>query len=135
VVWDIFTHPQRQLERMESVLEKGKGSSIFSLESHGRDDLRYQAKSLLDPVSTIEDKWRLLPAFLQTKGLVKQHLDSFNYFIETDLKQILLANQIVKSDVDPDFFLKFKDIRVLNPQTVDFQQGFTHKLSPHGNCL
>lgn len=106
------------------VLQPGKGSDIFSLEMHGRDDLRYAASSSClssqavtsnhdtpnhadgASIKTIEDKWRLLPAFLQTKGLVRQHLDSFNYFIDTDLKQILLANSIVKSDVDPDFFLK-----------------------------
>lgn len=26
---------------------------------------------------------------------------------------------------------RFKDIRVLPPQTIDFQQGFAHNLSPH----
>lgn len=116
---------------------KGKGSSIFSLEKHGRDDLRYRRRHLADAVGSEDDKWRydvltfsLLPAFLQTKGLVKQHLDSFNYFIDTELKQIMLANSTVRSDVDPDFFLRFKDIRVLPPQTDDFQQGFSHKLSP-----
>lgn len=108
---------------------RGKGNSIFSLDKHGRDDLRYQ-KSIADPVDSVADKWRLLPAFLQTKGLVKQHIDSYNYFIETELKQILLANSIVKSDVDPDFFLKFKDIRVNDPQSDDYQQGTAHKLTP-----
>jgi DNA-directed RNA polymerase III subunit RPC2 len=42
----------------------------------------------------------------------------------------LLANSLVKSDVDPDFFLRFKDIRVLQPQTDDFQQGIINALSP-----
>ena len=36
-------------------------------------------KSLTEPVKAIEDKWLLLPAYLQVKGLVKQHIDSFNY--------------------------------------------------------
>ena len=75
----------------DTPVQKGKGSSIFSLESHGRDDLRYNGKKLTDPINTVEDKWRLVPAFLQTKGLVKQHLDSFNYFIETDIKKIIEA--------------------------------------------
>ncbi|KAJ1875022.1 DNA-directed RNA polymerase III complex subunit Rpc2, partial [Coemansia sp. RSA 486] len=46
------------------------------------------AKSLTKPIPTAEDKWQLLPAFLRVKGLVKQHIDSFNYFIEVDLKKI-----------------------------------------------
>jgi DNA-directed RNA polymerase III subunit RPC2 len=91
---------------MNKPLKQGHGASVFSLDSHGRDNIRYGGKKLTDPIDTAEDKWRLLPAFLQTKGLVKQHLDSFNYFIETDIKNILLANEKVDSDVDPYFWLK-----------------------------
>lgn len=54
----------------------------------------------------IKDKWKLLPAFLKVKGLVKQHIDSFNYFINVDLKNIIKANEKVTSDVDPHFYLK-----------------------------
>ena len=36
-------------------------------------------KSLTEPVKAIEDKWLLLPAYLQVKGLVKQHIDSVSY--------------------------------------------------------
>lgn len=54
-----------------------------------------EGKGLADPVKTIEDKWTLLPAFLQVKGLVKQHIDSFNYFVDVDLKNIVRANERV----------------------------------------
>ena len=33
----------------------------------------------------LQEKWRLLPAFLKVKGLVKQHIDSFNYFINSEV--------------------------------------------------
>ncbi|CAK7902646.1 DNA-directed RNA polymerase III subunit RPC2 [[Candida] anglica] len=72
----------------------------------------YKGKSLTDQISTKEDKWNLLPAFLKVKGLVKQHLDSFNYFVDVDLKKIIAANELVLSDVDPEFYLKYLDIRV-----------------------
>lgn len=72
----------------------------------------YKGKKLTDDVSTAEDKWNLLPAFLKVKGLVKQHLDSFNYFVDVDLKKIIKANQLILSDVDPEFYLKYVDIRV-----------------------
>lgn len=39
-----------------------------------------------------QDKWQLLPAFLAVKGLVKQHLDSFNYFVDVDLQNIVGGN-------------------------------------------
>jgi len=55
-----------------------------------------------------QDKWKLLPSFLKVRGLVKQHIDSFNYFINVDLKKIVLANEKVTSDVDPQFYLKYR---------------------------
>lgn len=69
--------------------------------------------------SLIQDKWLLLPAFLKVKGLVKQHLDSFNYFVDVDIKNIVKANNKVTSDVDPRFWLRYTDIRVGNPDRTD----------------
>jgi DNA-directed RNA polymerase III subunit RPC2 len=66
----------------------------------------YYSKSLTDPIKTAEDKWNLLPAFLKVKGLVKQHIDSFNHFVDHELKSIVRANEMVRSDVDDRFFLK-----------------------------
>ncbi|KAG5420472.1 RET1 [Candida metapsilosis] len=77
----------------------------------------YKGKRLTDEINTAEDKWNLLPAFLKIKGLVKQHLDSFNYFVDVDLKKILNANSLVLSDVDPDFYVKYIDIRVGHKST------------------
>lgn len=62
-----------------------------------------------------QDKWLLLPAFLRIKGLVKQHIDSFNYFVDVDLPTILRANNKITSDVDPRFWLKYLDIHVGKP--------------------
>lgn len=112
---------------------KGKASSIFSQDVHGRDNLRYAGKKLTDPISTVEDKWRLVPAFLQTKGLVKQHLDSFNYFIQEDIKEILRSNSKVESDVQPHFFLEFLDIRIKPPMGIDSRSRISYHLTPH-NC-
>lgn len=76
-------------------------------------------KNLSDPVKMVEDKWELLPAFLKVKGLVKQHIDSFNYFVDVDLKNIIKANEKVTSDIDPRFFLRYTDIRVGHPERDD----------------
>ncbi|KAJ3212579.1 DNA-directed RNA polymerase III core subunit ret1 [Dinochytrium kinnereticum] len=110
---------------------RGKGSSIFETDKHGRDDLRYAGKKLSDPIDTLEDKWRLVPAFLQTKGLVKQHLDSFNYFIQTDLQKIVNASKRVTSDVDPHFWLDFDKIRVGFPEAYDSSRGTMKGVTPH----
>ena len=67
-------------------------------------------------MDTLTEKWKLVPAYLKVKGLVKQHLDSFNYFIDVDLKQIVKANDRVDSDIDPQFFLQYTDIYIGTPQ-------------------
>ena len=61
---------------------------------------------MTDPINTAQDKWNLLPAFLKVKGLVKQHIDSFNYFVDAELKKIVAANAEVLSDVDNRFYLQ-----------------------------
>jgi DNA-directed RNA polymerase III subunit RPC2 len=44
---------------------------------------------------------------LKVKGLVKQHIDSFNFFVEHEIKEIVKANKRVGSDVDGNFYLEF----------------------------
>jgi len=79
----------------------------------------YYGKSLTDPINTARDKWNLLPAFLKVKGLVKQHIDSFNFFVEVELKNIINANRWIRSDVDDKFWFKYTDIRVGKPNRQD----------------
>lgn len=65
----------------------------------------------------MEDKWKLVPAFLRLRGLVKQHIDSFNYFINVDMKKMVEANNLITSD-NPnykDYYLKFTAIDVGKP--------------------
>ena len=51
----------------------------------------------------------MIPAFLKVRGLVKQHLDSFNYFVDVGLKNIIHAkqNNIILSKSDSSFYLKY----------------------------
>uniref|UniRef100_A0ABI7ZWV4 DNA-directed RNA polymerase n=1 Tax=Felis catus TaxID=9685 RepID=A0ABI7ZWV4_FELCA len=87
-------------------------------------------EQLAAPISTVEEKWRLLPAFLKVKGLVKQHIDSFNYFINVEIKKIMKANEKVTSDADPMWYLKYLNIYVGLP---DVEESFnvTRPVSPH----
>ncbi|KAH6850871.1 hypothetical protein B0I37DRAFT_340073 [Chaetomium sp. MPI-CAGE-AT-0009] len=80
----------------------------------------YNGKSLTDPISTKEDKYQLLPAFLKVKGLVKQHIDSYNFFVEQEIKDIVKANRSIRSDQEKDFWLEFTDIRVGTPTRNDY---------------
>ncbi|KAI7519840.1 DNA-directed RNA polymerase III subunit, partial [Hortaea werneckii] len=75
----------------------------------------YYQKHLTDPINTARDKWNLLPAFLRVKGLVKQHIDSYDYFTDVALKEIVKANRTITADSDQRKFITFTDIRVGKP--------------------
>lgn len=88
-------------------------SNIKDEEEVDNESLEY----LTRPIKNVEEKWKLLPHFLRMRGLMRQHIDSFNHFINTDIKQIVAArsNQEIRSDADPKFFLRYTDIYVGEP--------------------
>ncbi|XP_048258371.1 DNA-directed RNA polymerase III subunit RPC2-like [Haliotis cracherodii] len=94
------------------------------------DIMKMDKEQLSEPIRTVKDKWKLLPAFLKVKGLVKQHIDSFNYFINVEIKKIMKANEKITSDADPNFYVKYLNIYVGMP---DVEEGFniTKPISPH----
>ena len=100
----------------------------------------YYSKKLTDPINTAKDKWNLLPAFLRVKGLVKQHIDSFNYFTEVELKKIVKANQLVTSDAHPlgtekAKWIQFTDIRIGTPGRSDeVRQGHVDSTVTPNEC-
>lgn len=82
------------------------------------------------PIKNIKEKWKLLPTFLQVRGLVKQHLDSFNHFIETEIHKVLKANEEVKCDADPNWYLKYVNITVGKPD-IEERSYDLKSCSPH----
>ena len=83
------------------------------------------------PLKCAEEKWKLIPAFLKVRGLVKQHIDSFNYFVNVDIKHIVAAksNNTITSDSDPNFYLRYRNVYVGFPS---LEEDFVkHNLTPH----
>ncbi|XP_054160707.1 DNA-directed RNA polymerase III subunit RPC2-like [Oppia nitens] len=82
------------------------------------------------PIKCIKEKWRLLPAFLEIRGLIKQHLDSFNHFIDKEIKNVLKANERITCESDPNWYVRYLDIRVGKPE---IEEGFNvvRLTSPH----
>ncbi|GAA93741.1 hypothetical protein E5Q_00387 [Mixia osmundae IAM 14324] len=106
-------------------------SGAFGTTPAGLADLAaatFAGKSLTDEIKSVEDKWHLLPAFLAVKGLVKQHIDSYNHLVDVELRAIVLseANRRVVSDVDPNWFLEYTDIYVGSPERLQMN-GLIHK--------
>ncbi|TVU33733.1 hypothetical protein EJB05_25566, partial [Eragrostis curvula] len=102
-------------------------------------------RSLAAPVTNPVDKLPLLPAFLQTRGLVKEHINSFNYFVTKGIKNIVRANNRIQATHDPKIYLrhahllslslfqilllKYTDVRVGKPSV---QEDFTTRdITPH----
>ncbi|KAI1729131.1 RNA polymerase rpb2, domain 6 domain-containing protein [Ditylenchus destructor] len=81
--------------------------------------------------SVLQEKWSLIPSFLMTKGLFNQHVASFNYFVDTEIRQILQANNRVTSDANPYFYLKYNDISVGMPSTEEGFNIVNDKVTPH----
>nr|WCZ58372.1 RNA polymerase III subunit RPC2 [Paratrimastix eleionoma] len=63
----------------------------------------------------LQDKYKLLPEFLKSRGLLQNQLASFNYFLDVEIKKIVEANQRVICDADPSFFLKYTNIYIGKP--------------------
>lgn len=76
----------------------------------------------------LSEKDSLLSKYLHTKGLVRQHIESFNYFIQTDIKKIVASNHLVDSDIDPSFYLKYTSIYVGMP-TIQ-ENCIEHDINP-----
>ena len=68
---------------------------------HDSMDRDSSLDDLAKPVKNVEEKWKLLPYFLRIRGLMRQHIDSFNHFTNVDIKQIVAArsNQEIRSVV------------------------------------
>lgn len=86
---------------------------------------------LAKPIKSVEEKWKLLPHFLKMRGLMKLHIDSFNHFVNVDMKEIVAAksNNEVTTDADPRFFLRYTDISIGLP-TVH-EEAFVNSPSKH----
>lgn len=61
---------------------------------------------------------------------MKQHIDSFNYFVDVDIKNIVKANNKITSDVDPRFWLKYVDIQIGFPDRTD-ADAIDKTVTPH----
>lgn len=90
---------------------------------HGPADLGDDApaEELAKPVKSVEEKWKLLPHFLRMRGLMRQHIDSFDYFVNVEIKKIVNAqsNREIRSEADPKFFLRYTDIYVGTPSVEE----------------
>jgi len=79
-------------------------------------------RSPLDvPIGSLKDKWRVLPHFLKVRSLMRQHIDSFDYFVNIEMKEIVQSPSAceIRSEHDPKFYLRYTDCWVGEPSVEE----------------
>ena len=56
--------------------------------------------------------FNLIHEIVRSKGLISQHIESFNYFLSTDVRKIIFINSRNKFGLDDNFSLKFANLRI-----------------------
>ena len=74
------------------------------------------------------DAWLILKKLFEEKGLVRQHLDSYNDFIEHQMQDIVEESGQVIPDI-PGFKIKFGKIRIGSPMVRE-ADGATKEITP-----
>ncbi|KAK9929707.1 hypothetical protein M0R45_026795 [Rubus argutus] len=84
---------------------------------------------LAAPIKSAADKFALLPELLKVRGIVREHLDSFNYFVNTGIKRIVRANDRIVCREDPRIYIRFLDVEIGNASVT--RDGVTDEVAPH----
>jgi hypothetical protein len=73
------------------------------------------------PIGSLKDKWRVLPHLLKVRSLMRQHIDSFDFFVNVEMKEIVKSPSAceIRSDHDPRFYLKYTNCWVGEPEVQE----------------
>lgn len=75
------------------------------------------------------ENWLLVESYIKQEGLAKQHLNSFNEFVENGLQQIV--NEVGGIDIEAEtkYKIKFGKVEVGKPRIVEVD-GSEHEITP-----
>lgn len=90
----------------------------------------YDSKLSSRRAKVLKDKAKLVPAFLQMKGLVRQHIDSFNHFIDVEIHKIMEANNRLTISSNARWFFEYQNIRVGEPD-IEVNLNVSTQITPH----
>lgn len=63
--------------------------------------------------------------YFRTHDISQHHINSFNSFISKGIKEIVAANSRITSELDPNWYVKYLDIRVGTPEIRDGQNKYS----------
>jgi len=76
-----------------------------------------------------EDRWVVVESFIREKGLVRQHINSYNDFIARRLREIIEEESIVQTS-SPNFYAVITDVRIGSPQVREFDGSINTSITP-----
>ncbi|MGA2573903.1 MAG: DNA-directed RNA polymerase subunit B [Candidatus Methanomethylicaceae archaeon] len=76
----------------------------------------------------MDDRWVLMESFFKEKGLVRQHLDSFDDFIKNKLQEIVDEQGVIETDL-PGYKIKLGKLAVKRP-TIHEADGSEKEILP-----
>ncbi|XP_050451365.1 DNA-directed RNA polymerase III subunit RPC2-like [Cataglyphis hispanica] len=82
----------------------------------------------MEQTNEIRNKEKLVEAFLKGKSVARHHIDSYNYFINEEINNIVKANEKVLYNEDPHFYVKHLSIKVGSPDDGSNDKRLT---TPH----
>ncbi len=85
---------QRRAELAKSMMDDDIELDEAQLSSSDGQEYGASRTPLDAPIGSLREKWRVLPHFLKLRGLMKQHIDSFDHFVSVEMKQIVQVSGI-----------------------------------------
>ncbi|MDO8055490.1 MAG: DNA-directed RNA polymerase subunit B, partial [Candidatus Hermodarchaeota archaeon] len=79
-------------------------------------------------VLSSEDRWSVMKSFFSSKGLVRQHLDSYNDFVERRIKQIVSDVGKIEPDIE-NYYVRLGRLEIQNP-SVREADGSVRNITP-----
>jgi DNA-directed RNA polymerase subunit B len=71
---------------------------------------------------SVDDRWAVVESYFKSRGLVRQHLDSFNDFIKNKLQEIIDEQGEIETEI-PGLKIKLGKIRVGKPRVREADRG------------
>ncbi len=75
-----------------------------------------------------EDRWAVMKSFFTSKGLVRQHLDSYNDFVERRIQRIVSDVGKIEPDI-PNYYVRLGRVEIQNP-SVREADGSVRTIAP-----
>jgi DNA-directed RNA polymerase beta subunit len=78
---------------------------------------------------TIEDRWILIESLVKELGLVRQHLDSYNEFIQNGMQEVVREKGVIKPEAIENYYVRINKIE-MDPPNVREADGSLNEIYP-----